>query len=586
MNNKYIKPIEIPISKIFSDNIEYKIPIYQRNYAWKSVEIEQLLDDINGIRENKYYIGNLIVDEIETNSYMVIDGQQRLTTLFLILIYLDGFNVHSNSLSFEARDKSNKILKFLYENKKIPDDIDNDDLINGYKIIKEYFSTFSEEQKAKFKNKLKNISIIRTLVPKNIDLNHYFEIMNTRGEQLEIHEIAKAKILSIISNSVDKKIAADIWDACSQMNTYIQMNFNPKQRKTIFPDKWNNFPFKDFKELSGCLTSTLGELNSNKSSLFNIIYDKENKEIKEEKVYSEGNERFDSIVSFPNFLLIVSESLNSEKAENDSLLDDKNFIDNMRIYWENEQNALNFIFNLLRCRFLFDKYIIKREYIKNNTEEGQWSLKLLQEYKDENQSKPEYVNTFNETNREVLTLQSALRITYTSPKTMHWISKVLSFLLNNCNIDAISLKSLLESYARNKVKEADYENARGFGIARIVFTYLDYILFRDNEYEFKDFQFQFRNSIEHFYPQHPELSDCWEEKYLNSFGNLALLTVSANSKFSNLKPSMKAEYKEIIKQSPKLKRMIDKMEKDRDWTTDKVNEHKFEMIELLKKDIN
>ena len=59
-------------------------------------------------------------------------------------------------------------------------------------------------------------------------------------------------------------------------------------------------------------------------------------------------------------------------------------------------------------------------------------------------------------------------------------------------------------YARGKVKEAFFieEEPSGFSISRIVFTYLDYLLLTDRQKS--EFRFSFRNSIEHFYPQHPD----------------------------------------------------------------------------------
>ena len=92
---------------------------------------------------------------------------------------------------------------------------------------------------------------------------------------------------------------------------------------------------------------------------------------------------------------------------------------------------------------------------------------------------------------------------------MHWISLVLKSLINDENSDILKL---LEEYCMNKVIESEYEQASGFDFERIVFTYLDYILYRDGySYQGKqiisslkdDWQFQFRNSIEHFYPQNP-----------------------------------------------------------------------------------
>ena len=80
----------------------------------------------------------------------------------------------------------------------------------------------------------------------------------------------------------------------------------------------------------------------------------------------------------------------------------------------------------------------------------------------------------------------------------------------------------------------------------------------------------------------------YKRQPLNSFGNLALITVSSNSKFSNLDPQSKvASYPDTIKQSPKLQLMQEKMkENDNIWNEELVNKHKEEMLSLLTKEID
>ena len=67
------------VSHVF-DNINYLVPIYQRNYAWSEIQIVQLIEDIESsiYGSNKsYFLGNLIVNQTDNNVYEVIDGQQR-----------------------------------------------------------------------------------------------------------------------------------------------------------------------------------------------------------------------------------------------------------------------------------------------------------------------------------------------------------------------------------------------------------------------------------------------------------------------------------------------------------------------------
>ncbi|MBR2252170.1 MAG: hypothetical protein IJ881_07210, partial [Neisseriaceae bacterium] len=187
--------------------------------------------------------------------------------------------------------------------------------------------------------------------------------------------------------------------------------------------------------------------------LENLVIQKDDKTDKKEE-----NERFESIISFPNFLLIVNEALalkDNLQGENDSSLDDKKFLETLKKHWENSENAKKFIFNLLKYRFLFDKYIIKREFARDYKEEGKWSLQRLEKYKDEKGDKPNYKLTDDkEKTSQLILLQSALRVTYTSPKTMHWIAKALAELDKNESIDLIKL---LEKYACEKIKESDYQ---------------------------------------------------------------------------------------------------------------------------------
>ncbi len=619
MTNNINTTTPINVTKLFNESVQYEIPIYQRNYAWKAEHIEQLIDDIydnqkrnqKDKQENNYYLGNLIVNQKESNIFEVIDGQQRLTTLFLLLKYLE-LKPPSDSLKFEARDISNKTLKNIGSESNREFMVS--EIVEGYETIERYFKTkqLNEEKfkqyTEKFKQLLTKIILIRIEVPPNIDLNHYFEVMNTRGEQLEAHDIFKAKLLNQL-NAGDKLAAAKIWDACAQMNTYVQMNFTPKEREKLFGDAWDHFEIKDFNEIKEELKSAIDNENNKSaepSSLFNILDNKE--EIKNSpnntNSEKEENERFESIISFPNFILQVcyAMSKNDEKNDEDESLNDKQFLSITEQRCVDADSAKEFLYSLLKYRFLFDTYIIKREFAKDYKDTGKWSLQRLKSNNDENKStkKPSYVNTFGNSSSEdnensnaegknMRTLQACLRITYTSPKTMHWIHIALEFLNNpNEAITSNELSKKLEEYCAGKLKTS--KDNTGFKIPRIMFTYLDYLLYKDrenNKYKLTNidnFEFQFRNSIEHFYPQNPpEGHDPWDED-LNCFGNLCLITVSGNSKFSNLLPQSKINtYEKTKEQSLKLQIMAEKAKDG--WTQKTAAEHGKNMLALLNDEI-
>jgi hypothetical protein len=87
-----MKAEERTISNILTEQLCYEIPAYQRPYSWEKENVQQLLDDIweaytEG--DGEYFIGSLITIERDRDRrYEVVDGQQRLTSLNLILARL------------------------------------------------------------------------------------------------------------------------------------------------------------------------------------------------------------------------------------------------------------------------------------------------------------------------------------------------------------------------------------------------------------------------------------------------------------------------------------------------------------------
>lgn len=599
-------------SEIFK-NMRFLIPIYQRNYAWGETQIVQLIEDIDSAvtldtDTGEYFLGNLILNKRDTLSdegYLytneVIDGQQRLTTLYLLCSYL-GIAFDKEALRFEARVQSNQTLDLINEaNVNNDGSILSDEILKGYEIIKNYFLVHKID-KEDFKTKLTKVKLVVIYVPQDIDLNHYFEIMNTRGEQLELHEIAKARILEeiTITSSDDQTLAATIWDACSNMNRYVQMNFSSDFREEIFNDNWDNLKenLKCFDDLS--TNNNSGNHNEQMTLIDRIKGKGDTKGDTSNTVFENDGERFDSIISFPNFLLQVNAALSKEDNETPGL-DDKQLLQSLAWVWQKNDDesdedrgkrSKDFLFQLLKTRIIFDRIIIKREYKGKALNEGRWSLQKMQRYGEEDYT-ADYVMTLNELeNKQLKVLQSALRVTYTSPKAMRWITLVLKSILNE-NKKESDVIQILEDYCRESVRKSDYKNKRGFQIEHIVFNYLDYLLYRDG-YEdeqkqvinkLSNWEFQFRNSIEHFYPQHPLNGDVWDEHgELNSFGNLALISVSGNSMFSNRIPEEKAKVEHIINQSLKLEIMAH-ITKKSGWSKEKIKCHCDEMITIIDNDI-
>lgn len=609
---------------IFDTSAHYVIPRYQRAYAWEDKEIVQLIDDINDIDSSEnYYIGSLIVAKVKDKSetYEVVDGQQRLTTLYLLLEYLVSVGALEGelgqTLSFDCRSKSNytlsKIQKVLAGNMH-SDEEENieQSILNGIKAIRQKFSSDKELHIDDFVSRLQHVILYRIEVPENTNLNRYFEIMNTRGEQLEQHDILKARLMGTLNSRREQEFFSRVWNACSDMTGYVQMHFSPKERERIFGGEWNNFPVDKWEEYDNCFDITE---ESESDITINEIIDQGFKVNDIDGTLDDDTHfRFESIIDFPYFLLhtlrvfveLYDVSLKKPFGE---LLDDKKLItdfanviycgaiDGEPINDNKEKFARMFIIHLLQTRYLFDCFIIKREYT-GEEKEGEWSLKELFTSGQGSKKKAYYLNTklkyYNEwektytpRNKECLMIQSALRVSYTSPKVMHWITELLQWLFAEEETPELINKAEKIAAQATKVNFLDGCNYKlGVKTPHIVFNFLDYLLWKGNKSFYGDFVFEFRNSVEHWYPQNPSDGsfDSWDDK--DTFGNLCIISRSVNSKFSNLSPEskMKSYRKMVNKGSVKLRIMGNIIENDSNekWIKTLCQEHEDEMINILK----
>lgn len=631
---------------LFDKEVHYVIPRYQRAYAWEDKEIVQLIDDIND-STGDYYIGSLVVakvkDKVET--YEVVDGQQRLTTLYLLLHYLKSqVGAVGKTLSFDCRPDSNYTLThieaLLSDEKRLADDEDRieQSIRNGLKVIRQKFETGDGIQKDDFLKRLRRVILYRIEVPEHTDLNRYFEIMNTRGEQLEQHDILKAQLMDYLSKPKEQEFFSRVWSACSDMTGYVQMHLAKEEREKIFGSGWNDEPSEDWDDYEECLDMEQG--GDHKVLIKSIIKPSFEVDVSDGKLEDDKTKiRFESIIGFPYFLLHVlrvflsveSISMDEEK-ELGSLLDDKRLLNDFnevishgrmggkRIKDSRGEFARRFILFLLHSRFLFDQFIIKREYAGDD-QEGVWSLKELCTSGAGYKKKAYYANTrlryenewektYAPRNKECLMIQSALRVSYTSPKVMHWITELLVWLFDD-ESELPELSGRAERIAAEAVAEGFFEKALeemgaydlqeyksedyAFGVRtpHIVFNYLDYLLWKSDKEAYKDFVFEFRNSVEHWYPQHPSDGSIepWDER--DVFGNLCIISRSVNSKFSNLSPASKMDtYRAMVqKGSLKLRKMgkiIDKLRKTEKpgvaaklWRQSECAKHEKEMIRLL-----
>lgn len=602
---------QLSVRHLLSGGDKYIIPMYQRNYSWDEGEITQLIQDLIDYLDYvpgtpNYYIGTLVVFERTPRVYETIDGQQRLTTLALLASYLKNETIcdvswySKSAIDFDSRMHSRRTLDGIFNGKFSDDRAEiNTAILNGYQLIKKILPKKLVENKEKeiepqqFSNFLfESVQIVRVKVPTNTDLNHYFEIMNSRGEQLEKHEILKSHMIEALENDKESENCLNmVWEACANMEKYIQMGFSPKQRDDIFgAEDWSGFVVKDFEELRDRIRIGQSDARSRDRSAEQTIDEiigqarDGDKPIRDD----EAPERFNSVINFPNFLLQVLQV----QTESDIPLDDKRLISTFESKVLKGDDAAEkvkqFTFGLLRCKFLYDQYVIKREFIKGA--DG-WSLKRFKRKIDGETSRTGsgyYVNTFGnedgDDNRKILMLLSAFHVSTPTLGYKYWLSATLHYLftLTVDTIPADAYLNHLESVAKSFVfdrflsanRGLDYfdiifvnngacrtkkenvsvehmETKLSFGNIEnnLVFNFLDYLLWvrhredDDIKDDIKDYEFTFRSSVEHYYPQNPfQGQDSLTSDILDSFGNLCLINHNKNSKLSNHMPVAKKEH--------------------------------------------
>lgn len=209
---------------------EYKIPDYQRPYSWDTTQWEQLFADINELSdEESHFLGSFVVipeahHKIGINTFEVVDGQQRLTTICIILMAIrDIAPTLSDDINYwlhcraAGKPQESKLKLSAYDHDHYMALLDNR-AIQKTKVIKcyDYFrGKFSDSEKANnFLNKL----IYRSTI---VHINAFslsnafklFETMNDRGLDLSAADLIKNYIFKkTASNNVLFKDVKSDWN--------------------------------------------------------------------------------------------------------------------------------------------------------------------------------------------------------------------------------------------------------------------------------------------------------------------------------------------------------------------------------------
>lgn len=487
--NKTISASLLNLEKVVEENIQFNIPIYQRLYVWKINQIKTLLEDLKTAFYNSsndsYFLGGIMLSSSTNGKIDLVDGQQRFTSLWLICDALSESNPELKwftyygsepRIHFSIRDQAqeylkdqNKFKEYLNDKGEIIKGLESEiseiiPLATGRRIIIDLLEEFKKEERFNSKSFgnyiLHKVQFSQTFIPLKSDMNRVFEAMNNRGKQLEHHELLKSKLLNKISR--ENRLAYSLlWDACSDMNKYIE-----KGLKDVADLSWKDI-FSNYEFLNGYKNEiTIKEpkynldaldivklLNKNESdnveakSLINIL--ENNPDVASNGIRTEISEddysskRIRSIISFPTFLLHVLRVYQAKTYGMDidsSDVNDKKLIEHFDVdtLFSEEKNAVNFITLLWKLRILFDRYVIKWVYKDENKEEFH-GLEKIQISKNDITNKDgstnetisiQRVENSDESLNDLIVLQGML---YHSQEmiTQYWLTPFLHFLLEN-----------------------------------------------------------------------------------------------------------------------------------------------------------
>lgn len=228
------------------NGVKYSIDYYQREYKWERRQIEELLDDLETQfnehhREDHervkvadyghYFLGSIVINNENGQKY-IIDGQQRLTSLTLLLIYLHNFqkdrsdrvDVHNlifsekfgkKTFNFDVQERTDCIDSLYsgnpYDANGQSESVRN--IVARYNDIQELFpDTLKGKSLPYFIDwVLENVDLVEITAFSDDEAYTVFETMNDRGLSLSPTDMLKGYLLANINGASEKAQANDIW---------------------------------------------------------------------------------------------------------------------------------------------------------------------------------------------------------------------------------------------------------------------------------------------------------------------------------------------------------------------------------------
>ena len=243
----------IELRELFANTNWYSVPIYQRPYVWGEDEIEPLLEDLkyasNYMENEQYFLGSIVLQKVKENPYCeyeILDGQQRLMTLFLIFTIANKlFNnqdIGKGMREFLRQEGDPLVgnperIKILYRrnstNKTIRNILIENDVINGIPeadgndisslnirkaavFIKQYLGKLKVNEDTEILQKVSRYVITKSIMVRvsadtQEDAFRMFTILNNRGIPLTNADILKAQNVGALDSREEERRTED-WE--------------------------------------------------------------------------------------------------------------------------------------------------------------------------------------------------------------------------------------------------------------------------------------------------------------------------------------------------------------------------------------
>lgn len=582
-----IEAKEVSVGKLFSPDFIFAIPIYQRPLSWNKDNFDQLFEDIYDAvisEEKQYFLGSIILQECEAdkNKYYIVDGQQRISTLAILMAVIRDHTKNENlrkklaSYLYQEEDE----FKGIPEERRIMPWEDLEKLFNEtvykvggtnsfiqsfendeknridkeepkyhlyeaiglfYEKLEEYFQ--EDEKLEQFvKYLLNNVCLVYIKTNTITSAFRLFNVLNARGLALNTSDLLKSENIGEIKDEKSRVKYANIW------------------RKIE-----NELGREELENVIGFIRTIKIKERAKIS-----IYEEYRKLIFGNGLLKRGEEFIDYLDEVSN---IYSEKIiDADIGEGNSA----------------KKNEYKNIINLLKKYVPFSDWkpplIAFCQHFKSDNYLLEF-LKLM-----EKKVIIEWIAGFSPTER-ITSLNKIIKLIELENDPTQVIEKVLDFNIDESSPGRISRmldysrKDSIEALLVERLNDNQFYTIYGGKLAK-------YILLRlDMEYwELENFQgYTGTVTVEHILPQSPEEGSEWtamftideRKEWTNKLGNLALLSGIKNSKAQNFGFSKKKEAYFRDKSTPF--KTTQYLQNIKEWNLDELKKRHEALIETAKK---